>query len=349
MLPPKPEMQKAWLGRDETYDGVFYLAVRTTGIFCRPSCPARRPKVEHVEYFEAPKQALAAGYRPCLRCRPMENPDRPPAWVEALMRRVESESTPLRDADLRAMRIDPARARRYFKRMHGMTFHAYQRAWRLGGALHQIRQGESSDRAGLDAGFQSLSGFRDAFGRVFETTPGQSADLDPIVTRMLESPLGPLLACATGSGVCLLEFTDRRMLETQLTTLRRHFSRPVTPGSNPHLDQLADEVARYFAGELHDFAVAIEAPGTPFQERVWETLQTIPYGETWSYEKLASAVGSPGGCRAAGRANGMNRIAIVIPCHRVVNKRGSLGGYGGGLRRKQFLLELEGARGGQLW
>ncbi len=334
-------MLKAWQHRDETYDGVFYLAVRTTGIFCCPSCPARRPRPENVEYFNSPRQALAAGYRPCLRCRPMERPGSPPDWVKDLVRRVETASSPLRDQDLRDMNIDPARARRYFKRSHGMTFHAYQRAWRLGGALHQIRQGDQPDQAAADAGFQSLSGFRDAFGRHFETTPGRADDLDPIVTRMLESPLGPLLACATSSGVCLLEFTDRRMLATQISTLRRHFKRPITPGTNSHLDQLAEELEEYFARDRTEFTVTLDAPGTPFQVRIWSALQRIPYGETWSYEQLASTVGSPGGCRAAGRANGMNRIAIVIPCHRVVNKSGSLGGYGGGLRRKQFLLDLE--------
>jgi AraC family transcriptional regulator of adaptative response/methylated-DNA-[protein]-cysteine methyltransferase len=131
------------------------------------------------------------------------------------------------------------------------------------------------------------------------------------------------------------------MLEAQFTTVRRLFAAPVVPGSNDHLKQLETELDDYFAGTLREFTVPLLYPGTPFQQRVWQELLAIPYGETRSYQQLATAVGSPKAVRAVGRTNGLNRIAIVIPCHRVINKDGSLCGYGGGLRRKQFLLELE--------
>ena len=146
---------------------------------------------------------------------------------------------------------------------------------------------------------------------------------------------------ANSAGICLLEFADRRMIETQFQTLRKLFSCAIVPGENAFLVQLGDELQQYFAGTLRRFSVPVVYPGTPFQQRVWSELLRIPYGETRSYEDLALLVGSAGGQRAVGHANGLNRIAIVIPCHRVVNKDGKLGGYGGGLWRKQFLLDLE--------
>jgi AraC family transcriptional regulator, regulatory protein of adaptative response / methylated-DNA-[protein]-cysteine methyltransferase len=161
------------------------------------------------------------------------------------------------------------------------------------------------------------------------------------VTTWLESPLGPLVAAASPRGICLLEFSDRRRLEGQVETMRRRFGCAVVPGQHPHLHRLSGELARYFAGELQQFTLPLDYPGTPFQESVWKALLEIPYGETQSYEAIARKVGVGGASRAVGRANGMNRIAIVIPCHRVVNKDGKLGGYGGGLWRKQFLLDLE--------
>jgi AraC family transcriptional regulator of adaptative response/methylated-DNA-[protein]-cysteine methyltransferase len=157
----------------------------------------------------------------------------------------------------------------------------------------------------------------------------------------IETPLGPIAAGATAAKLCFLEFTDRRMLEAQLETLARRFRMPIAPGENAVIERKRDELERYFAGSLRRFSVPVEYPGTEFQTRVWKALLGIPYGETRSYEDIARAVGSPGAVRAVGSANGKNRIAIVIPCHRVVNKSGELGGYGGGLWRKRRLLDLE--------
>ena len=168
-----------------------------------------------------------------------------------------------------------------------------------------------------------------------------SAVSEAIMLAWIETPLGPMIAGANDSGVCVLEFTDRRMLEQQLATLRKRFNAAFVPGEHPHLNRLRDELQEYFAGGRQTFTVPLAAPGTPFEERVWRALQEIPYGETRSYADIAHQVGSPAAVRAVGRANGMNRIAIVIPCHRVVNKSGELGGYGGGLWRKRRLLHLE--------
>ena len=334
-------MERAYLERDAAFNGLFYLGVRTTGIFCRPTCPARKPLPKNVEYFATPKDALAAGYRACKRCRPLELDDEP-AWAARLVDEIERDpSSHITDGDLAARGVDPATVRRYFRRHYGMTFQAYSRSRRLVGALHQIREGLPLESAIFESGYDSHSGFREAFGRTFGETPRKSGERGCIQLAWLKSPLGPLVAGATDEGVCLLEFTDRRMLETQLATVRRLFKAPAVPGMNRHLRQLATELKAYFAGTLTSFEVPLIFPGTDFQQRVWRELVRIPYGETRCYEDLAEAVGVPGGQRPVGRANGQNRIAIVIPCHRVIRKSGHLGGYGGGLRRKQFLLDLE--------
>lgn len=340
-MPTINEMKRAYLEKDASYDGIFFLGVRTTGIFCRPSCPARRPLPENVNYFADVREAMFAGYRPCKRCRPLDTGGRPPEWVSRVLAHVNGKEERIRDSDLRELGVDPFRVRRYFQKNYGMTFQAYCRAQRMGGALDQLRRGESLDDVALGNGYESHSGFRDAFMRTFGRPPGTARDEDCIVVSWLESPLGPIIAGANGEGICLLEFTDRRMLETQFRTLKKLFSCAIVPGENTHLLQLKAELEDYFAGRLKEFSVATVFPGSPFQERVWKELLRIPYGVTRSYEDLARRIGSPDGQRAVGHANGTNRIAIVIPCHRVVNKDGKLGGYGGGLWRKQFLLDLE--------
>lgn len=341
-LPPIPEMQRAYLNSDTSYDGIFFLGVRTTGIFCKPSCRARKPKPENVVFFGSVREALFAGFRACKRCRPLAVEGKPPEWVERLLQRIERSPTArITDGNLRKWGIDPARARRYFLRHFGITFQAYCRARRMGTALEQIREGASVDDVAIGNGYDSHSGFRDAFLKTFGTSPGKCVDSDCVYLSWIESPLGPLVAGANKDGVCLLEFTERRMLETQFDTIRKRFHCAVIPGENVHLKKLKKELSDYFDGKLREFSVPLTYPGTPFQERVWDGLLQIPFGETWSYEELARHVGDPKGSRAVGMANGRNRIAILIPCHRVVNKGGKLGGYGGGLWRKQFLLDLE--------
>jgi AraC family transcriptional regulator of adaptative response/methylated-DNA-[protein]-cysteine methyltransferase len=335
-------MYRALAERDSAYDGVFFAAVRTTGIFCRPTCAAKTPNQENVEFYPSIGQALSAGYRPCKRCRPMEPAGATPSWLEPLLARVEEEPTRRwKDEDLRRANLDPLRVRRWFQRHHGITFHAYQRARRLGLALGHIRHGEKWEGVGYMHGFESASGFSDAFARTFERTPPRSAALDPVIVARILTPLGPMIAGATSKGICLLEFADRRMLETQIGRLSKLFDHAVIPGEHEHINRLENELELYFAGKLREFTVPLVLRGTPFQVAAWERLQKIPYGETISYERQAREIGRQGAQRAIGRANGDNRIAIVIPCHRVVKQNGDLCGYGGGLWRKKFLLELE--------
>lgn len=182
---------------------------------------------------------------------------------------------------------------------------------------------------------------RAAFEQRLGIAPLRAMEGDCIAVTWVDSPLGPLIAGACAQGLVLLEFSDRLRLETQFKTLRRHFRCPLVPGEHRHLEQLRTQLARYFDGRLRTFTVPLACPGTGLQQKVWDALQTIPYGQTWSYEALAQKIGRPAAIRAVGSCNGANRIAIVVPCHRVIGKDGALTGYAGGLRRKQALLDLE--------
>jgi len=345
-LPRPAELHRAVDARDPSYEGIFLVGVRTTGIFCRPTCPSKPALRENREFFASPAEAASAGYRACLRCRPLEQPGEHPAWVTRIVAALDAEPVRrLTDAALRKMDIQPATARRYFVGRFGMTLHAYARARRLGFALDRLHQGAPVTPAGFDSGFESDSGFRDAFKRLFGVTPTAARGTAPIVATLVPSPLGPLLAAATDAGLCMLEFADRKKLPGQAADLTRWFARPVVPGTHAHIEQVMRELTEYFAGERRDFEVPLDLRGTPFQEQVWRELQRIPYGKTISYEELATRIGRPSAQRAVGMANGRNRIPIVVPCHRVIQKNGQLRGYGGGLWRKQFLLNLEqGAR-----
>lgn len=335
-------MEHAFSRKDASYDGIFFTAVKTTGIFCRPSCPSR-PKPENLEFFATIKECLFAGYRACKRCDPLAVHGERPAWVTELMELVaRSEAGRLHSADLSRLGLTPERVRRWFLQNLGMTFAEWCRGQRLSGAFDRLREGMRLDDVALDSGYESHSGFREAFGKVFGDAPGRvRGEGGRIVIRMVESPVGPVLAGAGEQGICLLEFTDRRMLEANLKTLGERFEQPLVPGQSPLLDRLQTELQDYFEGRLNRFTLPLQPGGTPFQSKVWEELTRIPFGGTISYDELARRVGRPTAQRAVANANGQNRIAILIPCHRVLGKDGSLTGYGGGLWRKRLLLELE--------
>lgn len=344
-LPPPPEMFEAFETRDTSYDGIFITAVRTTGIFCRPSCAARKPARKNVEFFPSAKQALAHGYRPCKRCRPMEPPGQTPKEIRALIQELDDDpALRLRDRELRTRGLDPAKVRRWFKKHHGMTFHAYQRGRRMSRALRQLAGGDGVTGAAFDNGYESVSGFQEAVRQITGQSPNRSRDVATVHLSRIVTPLGPMLAGTEESAVCLLEFTDRRMLPAQMERLEKRLGCAFVPGPTDLGRHLEEELGRYFAGELEEFTVPIAMHGTPFQERVWSALRSIPYGEVRSYAEQARAISAPEAVRAVARANGDNRMAILIPCHRVIGSDGSLTGYGGGLWRKKFLLSLE--RGG---
>ena len=222
-----------------------------------------------------------------------------------------------------------------------MTFAAWCRGQRLARAFEQIRSGDAIDDVVLDHGFESHSGFRSAFVRTFGQPPGKVRDGDFVRAVLLETPLGPMLAAASTKGLCDLGFADVRGLEKDYEDIRERYGLPVVPGENAVLQKLRRELEEYFSGQRREFTVPLAPQGTEFQQQVWRELQRIPFGQTASYEAVAKKVGSPTGMRAVARANGTNRICILIPCHRVIAKDGTLSGYGAGVWRKRLLLELE--------
>ncbi|HUH92263.1 MAG TPA: trifunctional transcriptional activator/DNA repair protein Ada/methylated-DNA--[protein]-cysteine S-methyltransferase [Casimicrobiaceae bacterium] len=340
---PSPEvMYRAVVEHDPAFEGLFYVGVATTGIFCRPTCRVRTPKRENVAFFRSASDALHAGFRPCRRCRPLERNGAAPPVVERLLAEVEAQpASRLRDADLERRGIDPSTARRAFKRYCGMTFQAYHRARRMGLALAGVRQGKSMLDLQLDHGFESGSGFRTAFSRLLGTAPSRARGVDCLYARWIETPLGPMLALADDRGLALLEFVDRRGLERELEILRGRLKRTILPGPHRYLDQIEAELQAYFDGRSLVFRTPIAMGGSVFQRAVWKALLDIPPGATRSYAEIAAAVGKAAAVRAVGRANGDNPLCLIVPCHRVIGADGTLTGYGGGLWRKQWLLEHE--------
>ncbi len=341
-LPPVSIMYPALVKRDSTFEGVFFVGVKTTGVFCRPTCPARKPKPENVEYFSSPQEALYAGYRPCSRCGPLDKEKKIPVLVKHLCEEMEhSTNKKITSTELRCMGIDPSTARRQFQRTYGMSFNAFQRAHRMGLALHDIRLGEPVIMAQLKNGFTSASGFWEAFRQVFGTTPSQTDQICCLQARWIETPIGAMLALANQEGLFLLEFVDRQGLDSEILMLRKRTKCVIVPGNNPHLEKVAVDVKMYFDGNPTTFTSPLVMTGSEFQRSVWLMLRTIPTGKTWSYAKLAQRLGRPDATRAVGNANGRNCLALVIPCHRVIRADGSMGGYAGGVWRKQWLLEHE--------
>jgi AraC family transcriptional regulator, regulatory protein of adaptative response / methylated-DNA-[protein]-cysteine methyltransferase len=210
-----------------------------------------------------------------------------------------------------------------------------------GKAFGQIKFGEKVVDAAYDSGYESLSGFSESFKKALGFSPNQSTDRQVVTVTRIPTPLGPMLAGASAEGICLLEFVDRRMLETQIARVKKLLQAELIPGESGYFPVLNRELEEYFEGKRKDFTVPLVVKGTPFQEKVWKALLAIPFGETRSYEEQAVSVGNAKAVRAVARANGDNRISILIPCHRVIGKDGTLTGYGGGLERKRYLLELE--------
>ena len=340
-------MLRAFGRRDPAAEGIFFVGVRTTGIFCRPTCKARKPRPENVEFFPDPSSALHAGYRPCKLCRPM-NEVRPPPLVERLRDAVErAPDRRLMDKELSALGVDPSTARRQFKRHYGMTFQAYHRARRMGLALREVQDGARVIDAQLGSGFESASGFRDAFVRIFGEPPRNGSAREILHAERIQTPLGMMLAVAGGDGLVVLDFVDRRGLERKLVSLRRRLKCVVVPGDDREIAKARLQLGEYFEGVRRTFDLRLAPTGSDWEREVWNQLLRIPVGETRSYGWMAEQLGRGGASRAVGRANGMNFLSIVIPCHRVIRADGSLCGYGGGLWRKQWLINHEAEMAGK--
>ncbi|WP_151705612.1 bifunctional transcriptional activator/DNA repair enzyme AdaA [Nitrincola alkalilacustris] len=333
---------RALIERATDYVGIFFVGVKTTGVFCISTCRARKPKRENVEFYTDFKDALTAGFRPCKICRPTENAYLAPPPVEQAIALVRvNPKVRISDTQLKQHGISPELVRRWFTKHYGMTFQAFQRMLRVNTALQELKGGKLATVTAFDSGYESLSGFNYTYKKLIGKTPKKSASTNVIVINRFTTPLGPMFVCATNRGICLLEFVDRRMLETEFKDLQRLLNSQIIAGENDHTRQAEYEIGEYFSSQRRSFDVALDMPGSDFQKLVWKVLQTVPYGMTSSYQAQADKMGKKQAVRAVASANGANRIAIIVPCHRIVGKDGSLIGYGGGLARKRWLIEHE--------
>ncbi|WP_044027286.1 bifunctional transcriptional activator/DNA repair enzyme AdaA [Ruegeria sp. TM1040] len=341
-LPDSKTLYDALVARDASYDGRAYVGVSSTGIFCRLTCPARKPKYENCQFFATPGACIEAGFRACKRCHPLNAA----AGNDPLVRRLLEalEARPFyrwREEDLVAMGADPSTIRRAFKRQFGMTFLEMARQRRLREGFTTLSAGQPVISAQLEAGFESPSAFRAAFARLVGIAPGQFRKDAQLLADWIETPLGAMVAVACQHKLHLLEFADRKALPREVAKLQKRQPGGIGFGRPEVVDQAAEELGAYFTGRAARFDTPLAYHGTAFEADVWRALREIPVGQTRSYGALAQSLGRPGSSRAVARANGANQIAVMIPCHRVLGADGALTGYGGGLWRKQRLIEIE--------
>ncbi|ASY61542.1 ADA regulatory protein [Sinorhizobium sojae CCBAU 05684] len=341
-LPNDDALYDALLARSSDYEGQAYVCVKTTGIFCRLSCAARKPKRENTLFFDSIAACVNAGFRPCERCRPLAGSSGNQPLVDDLLRLLERHpDRRWTEGDLVRRGFDPSTVRRAFRRTLGVTFLELARRRRVGEAARRLSAGASVIEAQIDAGYESPSGFRAAFARLIGEAPATSQGRQLLFADWVETPLGPMIALADQKYLHLLEFHDRKALPGEVEALKRKLRSAVVPGRTPPIDQIEAELKAYFTGQSGEFRTPLALDGSALERKVWEELAQIPLGETRSYSDIARAVGTAQMARAVARANGSNRIAIVVPCHRCIGADGSLTGYGGGLGRKEWLLRHE--------
>lgn len=346
MLITKPEKialyYQALLERNQSFVGIFYVGVKTTSVFCIATCRARKPKLKNVLFYTTFKDALDNGYRPCKICKPTENANQAPPQVEQAIQLVKGQpKEKISDEVLRAKGISPEVVRRWFNQHYGMTFHAYQRMYRINNAFLELKHGKKTTETAFATGYESLSGFGYTYKKLIGKSPKNSLAKNVLLLSRLTTPLGPMFVCVSEKGICLLEFVEREILEKEFKDLQRLLNATIIAGENGHTQQAQKEITEYFEGKRTVFEVPLHTPGTDFQNLVWNGLQQIPYGETMTYQALANSLDKPKATRAVASANANNRIAIIIPCHRIIGKDGKLRGYGGGIERKEWLIKHE--------
>lgn len=341
-LPDDDALYRALLDRDDAFDGRAYVGVTSTGVFCRLTCPARKPKRENCLFFETIGDCIAAGFRACLKCHPMGPAAQSDPVVARLLAalRAEPERRWL-ERDVAAMGIDPSTARRAFKRHFGMTFLEMARLERLRCGAAELPAGGRVIDAQLQASYDSPAAFRAAFGKWLGIAPGKFVKDALLRADWIDTKLGPMIAVSDAHALHLLEFAERKALPGELKRLYAHARGSLGFGRFAPTDKIEAEMTAFMSGTSDQFETRMAPLGTPFTQAVWQTLRTIPAGETRSYAQVARMMARPEAVRAVARANGANPIAIAIPCHRVLGADGSLTGYGGGLWRKQALIELE--------
>jgi AraC family transcriptional regulator, regulatory protein of adaptative response / methylated-DNA-[protein]-cysteine methyltransferase len=329
----------AFMRRDRSWDGRIIGAVHTTGIYCKPSCPARRPRRENVTFYSSGEEARAAGFRPCLRCKPDEV-GRDREAIARAVKLIERAEEPLSLAELaEAVGYAPHHFQRLFKRDLGVSPAEYRRGLRNQRTQQALKTNGRVTDAVYDAGYESPSGFYSDAKERLGMTPSAWRDGgrgETIRWTHFDSPLGQMLIAATSKGICRLTFDDSE------ASLRRLFPNATIVKDEGGLKELVEGALAAIERPLAMPDLPLDVAGTAFQEAVWRELRKIPAGETRSYAEIAAAIGAPKAVRAVGSANGDNHVCVLIPCHRVIRSDGSLGGYGGGLDRKKKLLEAEG-------
>ena len=329
----------AFMRRDRGWDGHIIGAVKTTGIYCKPSCPARRPKRENVEFFATSEEASAAGYRSCMRCKPDEVGRDREAVAKAVKLIERAEEAPSLAQIAATVGYAPHHFQRIFKRDLGVSPAEYTRALRNRRTEAALKANGRVTDAVYDAGYSGPSSFYSDAKERLGMTPSAWRDGgrgETIRWTHFDSPLGQMLIAATSKGICRLTFDDSE------ASLRRLFPNAMIVEDAGGLKELVEDALAAIEQPLAAHQLPIDVAGTAFQEAVWRELRKIPPGETRSYAEIAAAIGNPKAVRAVGSANGDNHVCVLIPCHRVIRSDGSLGGYGGGIERKKKLLAAEG-------
>jgi AraC family transcriptional regulator of adaptative response/methylated-DNA-[protein]-cysteine methyltransferase len=334
----------AVLARNASQDGRFVFAVASTGVYCRPSCPSRRPRRENVSFFLRPEEAEKAGFRACLRCRPRSAGSGPAELVKAICRYIDQHlDEPVTLGLLgRQFRQSPFHLQRTFKRVLGITPKAYADSRRMDSLKRNLRAGHSVTRAMYDAGYGSSSRLYERTASRLGMTPDKyrrGAVAATIRYTYADSPLGRMLLAATDKGVCAIQFADTD--EELEHGLKHEFPFALRKRDDEGLRQWSINLLRQLEGQKLSRALPLDIQATAFQRKVWSYLQSIPFGTTKSYGEVAKAIRQPTAARAVARACATNPVAIAVPCHRVVREDGDMGGYRWGVERKKALLELE--------
>jgi AraC family transcriptional regulator, regulatory protein of adaptative response / methylated-DNA-[protein]-cysteine methyltransferase len=339
------ELQNKWqqvLARDARQDGRFVFAVRTTGIFCRPSCPSRRPRRDSVEFFAGPREAERAGYRACLRCKPTQISEQAQHVLQARQLLDNAEGVVTLAQLSKRVGLSPFHLQRLFKRATGLSPREYQSARRVQHIKAGLRKGEDVTTALYDAGFGSPSRLYEKSNQHLGMTPGayrRGGAGATITFATASTPLGRMLVAATNRGLCAVRFGESA---TELERdLRAEFHAADLHRDDAAMAPYVQPLLATLQGGNTTIDLPLDIRATAFQKRVWEMLRQIPRGETRSYTEVARQIGDPQAVRAVARACATNPVAIAVPCHRVVRSDGDLAGYRWGLERKKKLLEAE--------
>jgi AraC family transcriptional regulator of adaptative response/methylated-DNA-[protein]-cysteine methyltransferase len=336
---------RAVLAREGASDGKFVFAVSSTGVYCRPSCPSKRPKRENVSFFRQPHEADTAGFRECLRCRPKAIAGNPrQALIKSVCRYIEQH---LDDAITLTrlgaeFHLSPFHLQRTFKAVLGITPRQYADSCRMRGFRQKLKAGHSVTRAMHDAGYSSTSRLYSRTSDELGMEPAKyrrGAIATPIRYSFTASPIGRMLIAATDKGICSIQFADSE--EELEQGLKQEFPFALRRRDDDGMAKLAGQVVQRISGGESSTSLPLDIQATAFQRRVWSYLQSIAFGKTRSYTEVAKAIRQPSAVRAVARACATNPVAIAIPCHRVLRSNGDLGGYRWGLERKKALLEIE--------